>query len=45
LIDTGLGPSLLTNGLIALTVLMLFAPRNASWNLRYLTQRTRAAVA
>lgn len=45
LIDTGLGPSLLTNGLIALTVLMLFAPRNASWNLRYLTQRTRATVA
>jgi hypothetical protein len=36
LIDTGLGPGLLTNGLLALTLVLLFAPRNASWNLLYL---------
>jgi hypothetical protein len=36
LIDTGIGPSLLTNGLALLAIFLLFAPRNAAWNLRYL---------
>ena len=32
LIDTGLGPGLLTNGLAALAVFVFFAPRTAPWN-------------
>jgi hypothetical protein len=36
LMDTGLGPGLLTNGLALLTLVLSFAPRSASWNLRYL---------
>jgi hypothetical protein len=39
LIDTGLGPGLVTNGLALLSVLLLFAPRDAAWNLRYLHTR------
>lgn len=35
LMDTGIGPSLLTNGLAALTIFLLFAPRGAAWNLRH----------
>jgi hypothetical protein len=38
LIDTGLGPGLITNGLALMAVVLLFAPRNAPWNLRYLTR-------
>jgi len=34
LMDTGIGPSLLTNGLAPLAILLLFAPRTAAWNLR-----------
>lgn len=41
LIDTGIGPGLLTNGLALLTLLLLFAPRNASWNLRYMVPAGR----
>lgn len=36
LIDTGIGPGLLTNGLAAMVLILLLAPRGASWNLRYL---------
>jgi hypothetical protein len=36
LIDTGIGPGLLSNGLAILSVLMLFVPRTAAWNLRHL---------
>ena len=31
MIDTGIGPSLLTNGLIALNVVILFMPRDERW--------------
>jgi hypothetical protein len=41
LIDTGLGPGLITNGLALMTVLLLFAPRDAPWNLRFLTPLQR----
>jgi hypothetical protein len=34
LIDTGLGPGLLTNGLALLAVFMLFVPRGIPWNVR-----------
>jgi hypothetical protein len=44
LVDTGLGPGLLTNGLIFLTVILLFAPRHASWNLRYLLPASSRAT-
>jgi hypothetical protein len=43
IIDTGLGPALLTNGLALVTLVLLFAPRDAPWNLRYL-QRLPAAA-
>lgn len=36
LIDTGIGPALLSNGMAFLSVFMLFVPRDASWNLRIL---------
>jgi hypothetical protein len=36
LIDTGIGPAVLSNGLAFLSVFMLFVPRGASWNLRNL---------
>ena len=42
--DTGLGPGLLTNGLALLTLILLFAPRSASWNLRYLNRSQRRPV-
>jgi len=41
LIDTGLGPGLLTNGLALLTLVLVFAPRSASWNSRYLDRFRR----
>ena len=41
LIDTGLGPGLLTNGLALLTLELVFAPRSASWNARYLDRFRR----
>jgi len=41
LMDTGIGPGLLTNGLALLALFLLFAPRSASWNLRYIDQRLR----
>jgi hypothetical protein len=44
LIDTGLGPGLLTNGLGLMTIVLLFAPRNAAWNLRYLNPSRSVAV-
>jgi hypothetical protein len=34
LIDTGLGPGLLTNGLLVLSLFMLFVPRDIPWNVR-----------
>lgn len=37
LIDTGIGPALVSNGLAFLAIFMLFVPRHASWNLRHLT--------
>lgn len=43
LIDTGLGPGLVTNGLAAMAIVLLFAPRDTPWNLRYLLQRSAAA--
>jgi hypothetical protein len=43
IIDTGLGPALLTNGLALVTVVLLFAPRDASWNLRYLQRQPAVA--
>jgi hypothetical protein len=39
LIDTGLGPGLLTNGLALLALFLTFAAREAPWNL----QRLKAA--
>jgi hypothetical protein len=36
LVDTGIGPALVSNGLAFLSVFMLFVPRDASWNLRHL---------
>lgn len=36
LMDTGIGPGLITNGLAVMAVFMLFVPRDASWNLRNL---------
>lgn len=33
LVNTGIGPSVLTNGLALLSVLMLLIPRDAQWNL------------
>lgn len=44
LIDTGLGPGLVTNGLALMTVALLFAPRDAPWNRRYLQRLPAAAV-
>lgn len=32
LIDTGIGPGLLSNGLVVLAILTLFVPRASSWN-------------
>lgn len=43
LIDTGLGPGLVTNGLAVMSMVLLFAPRDTPWNLRYLQQRPAAA--
>lgn len=45
LVDTGLGPGLLTNGLLLLTLVLLFAPRNAPWNLFYLNRFERRPAA
>lgn len=36
LIDTGVGPGLVTNGLALMAVVLALAPRYADWNLRYL---------
>ena len=44
LIETGLGPGLLTNGVLLLSVVLLCAPRGASWNRRYLGHRPITAV-
>jgi hypothetical protein len=45
LIDVPIGPGLITNGLVAMCVILLFAPRDAPWNLRYLKPRLRPAAA
>ena len=41
LMDTGIGPGLLTNGLIALSLMLYFAPRRPPWT--EAEQRTRSA--
>ena len=45
LIDTGMGPGLISNGLAFLSFFMLFVPRGARWNRQYLgTAGRRAAM-
>jgi hypothetical protein len=44
LMETGIGPGLLTNGLALMSVILLFAPRNAAWNRRYLNPSRSAAA-
>jgi len=36
LVDTGIGPALISNGVAFLSAFMLFVPRGAAWNLRHL---------
>jgi hypothetical protein len=45
LIDVPLGPGLVTNGLALMCVILLFAPRDAPWNLRLLNPARRPAAA
>ncbi|MBV8335100.1 MAG: hypothetical protein JO358_06560, partial [Alphaproteobacteria bacterium] len=42
--DTGIGPTLLTNGAALLALILLFVPRNASWNLYHLNRLQRHPV-
>lgn len=41
LIDTGMGPALLTNGIGLMAAFLLLAPRDAEWNRRYLSPPVR----
>jgi hypothetical protein len=45
LIDVPIGPGLMTNGLALMSLILLFAPRDAPWNLRYLNPPSRPAAA
>ena len=44
LIDTGIGPALVTNGLALMSIVLMFAPRDAQWNLRYLQRLPKVAA-
>lgn len=45
LIDVPIGPGIITNGLAVMSVVLLFAPRDAPWNLRRLQPLPRPAAA
>jgi len=44
LIDVPIGPGLITNGLLLMSILLLLAPRDARWNLRYLNPSPQLAA-
>jgi Na+-driven multidrug efflux pump len=44
LIDVPLGVGLVTNGLALTSVILLLAPRDAPWNLRYLNPSPQPAA-